>query len=706
MPIPSPYNFVPLSDKVFFPEWADQVSMDIPFRDGISGTLKVRVVARTPIYIRAGGAHADRNSPEYWDFFRAAGPGGPYAIPGTSLKGMLRSVVEIASFGKMVGTRTPTGRVSDHRYAVRDLQNPNLYTSHITETTAQGYRPKVRAAWLAQDGDGGWSLRFCQLARVEQAELEAHFRRPGALAPRQAAEGKYAQIPIGTLIRFDCGPEQPHNHSNGKRLVYRRATNLGNGGTEGTIVLTGQPVPRNGQPGRKHMEFIFFQPDNGTVPVPETVKKDFIFAHSELGENRAPNREWRFWKERLEHGRQVPVFVLMDEQNPNTISSMGLAMMFRLPYRNSIHQTIGHTSVDHFDGARRDLAELLFGHVEETEGLRGRVAVETLLAEGDPLTRPKVETVLSGPKPTYYPNYIRQEAAANDDEGKMGNASYRTFMDEKAEIRGWKRFIRPPDGFTPDPPPPPSEPVATRFKPLPAGTAFAGTIHVHNLQPAELGALVWAVTWGGDRNLRHQLGMGKPYGFGSVTVEVEEANLGWCDPNRPEPIDLLSLRRQFEGLMGDWWKECSDGKPWSLSPQIRALKTIANPEADWPQERRYPSLGDHPRNNEFVQNKRPENRCALVNPLKVETQGNRPQPPPPPPAKTEPAKPACPADKFLAELDNLGANKIQQRLKALELTPESVTPDKRLLIYQRMKKKPGVATNYSLKSLLEEWKPS
>ena len=30
--ITAPFNFVPLSDKVFFPDWADSVSHDIPFK--------------------------------------------------------------------------------------------------------------------------------------------------------------------------------------------------------------------------------------------------------------------------------------------------------------------------------------------------------------------------------------------------------------------------------------------------------------------------------------------------------------------------------------------------------------------------------------------------------------------------------------------------------------------------------------------------
>ncbi len=54
--IRSPYNFVPVSDKVFFPDWADQISHDIPFSDGISGKITLEIEAQTPIFVRNGHA--------------------------------------------------------------------------------------------------------------------------------------------------------------------------------------------------------------------------------------------------------------------------------------------------------------------------------------------------------------------------------------------------------------------------------------------------------------------------------------------------------------------------------------------------------------------------------------------------------------------------------------------------------------------------
>ena len=60
--ISSPYNFVPLSTKILYPEWADRVSQDIPFSDGLDGTLSLRIKAVTDIFIRNASAEKKQNS--------------------------------------------------------------------------------------------------------------------------------------------------------------------------------------------------------------------------------------------------------------------------------------------------------------------------------------------------------------------------------------------------------------------------------------------------------------------------------------------------------------------------------------------------------------------------------------------------------------------------------------------------------------------
>ena len=113
--IKAPFNFVPLSEKVFFPDWADQISQDIPFSDGLSGTIELKITAESPIFVRNGHNREDKEAKnaDYKSFSKT--PDGKYFIPGTSIKGAIRNVLEIMSFGKM-------SKVADNRYSIRDLQ--------------------------------------------------------------------------------------------------------------------------------------------------------------------------------------------------------------------------------------------------------------------------------------------------------------------------------------------------------------------------------------------------------------------------------------------------------------------------------------------------------------------------------------------------------------------------------------------------------
>ena len=106
MPITAPYNFVPLNKEVFYPEWSEQVSHDIPFEDGENGEIEITITAKSPIFIR------DHANPEQF-----CQHNGQYYIPSTSVKGMVRNVLEIMSFSKL--------QLQDKTLSYRDLNNPS-----------------------------------------------------------------------------------------------------------------------------------------------------------------------------------------------------------------------------------------------------------------------------------------------------------------------------------------------------------------------------------------------------------------------------------------------------------------------------------------------------------------------------------------------------------------------------------------------------
>ncbi len=591
--IPSPYNFVPLADKVFFPDWAEQISQDVPFSDGISGEIEVEIEAKTPIYVRNGGAWTkeSRNNPEYQSPFKT--PDGKYAIPGTSVKGMIRSIVEIASFGKMQ-------RVADHRYGFRDLHNPE-YTSQMTKQENNGYAPKVRAGWLSSNHDE-WEIVPCDFARVEQEDLERYIGNNSQCFGNDIpAPQKYNFLP-NTKIKFDCGQVLAHRHTCKQPLIYRKATNIGHGSTEGIIVLTGQPskrkptgctrfnkrTKRNEACSRgKHMEFVFFaEQENKKKQIPEKVRKEFIFIHSDDKGN--PNEEWKFWKGKMDNHKKVPVFYL--EAN-GVIESMGLAMMYRLPYKYGIHDVLKHTSTDHLS-EKMDMADLIFGAINDKSSataLRGRVQFGHFIAEGNPLPMNLVTTVLGSPKPTFYPNYIEQDIS-NKTTGQIAG-DFKTYNHKEAKLAGWKRYPTRNDDFVPNPPRAPTHDVETQFSPLPSGSRFKGKIRFHNLIGNELGAIIWALTFGKNDRLRHKLGMAKPYGFGSVDIRLIA---GRTINAEGTAVDLSSCLDSFVEMMG---KKVPN---WSDTDQIRHLLAMADSQKALSHDFAYPVLNPDTRTNHFA----------------------------------------------------------------------------------------------------------
>ena len=591
----SAYNFVPLSENVFFPIWSDKVSMDIPFEDGISGELNIELTADTDIYTRESYPRTgNQNNNEQSEFFRIT-KNGEYAIPGTSIKGVIRNVLEIASFSKI--------RADNKRYSIRDLSNPdpNLYTNHLTETVGfKKYKPKVEAGWLIENEDGEHIVIPCEYARIEESEIEAYLNNKlnknedlndndrenkHIIIQSLFEDGKkgfsktkdYITLENSLSNSFKIDPIQEHDHNNKKiKLIYRKAHfSENNEGESGYLVFTGQC-------GRKHMEFVFFNPnENSKIEIDKIdpkLYKDFCFIHSNPKDPSKPNAEWEYWKSKMQKGKKVPVFYL---KKGNTIVSMGLAMMYRLAYNNTINDAISHTNPLHLDKGKKDFSETLFGYINKKDALRGRVVFSTMKAIKPQIKSHEITTILGSPKPTFYPYYMHQ-----DEDTKK----YKTFMDSDCKINGWKRY---PFQSQVTPNTTKKSKVTTTFKPLPKGTKFKGKIHLHNVKPSELGGLIWALRFGNNPGCHHSVGMAKPYGYGAATIRITSGRLVFNNTLEEKDAipELDKLQLSFVKMM-----EIFLNNNWSKSEQILNLLAMAQTYDGKLIRHQYPTL----KHNEFV----------------------------------------------------------------------------------------------------------
>ena len=535
--ITAPYNFVTLSAWIHCPDWAAQVSHDIPFRDGLSSTLRLSLTAKTPLLIGGEQKKASKEAPGEVHFCEI---NGHKAIAGTALKGMIRNVLEIATFAKL-------DYVDDRRLGIRDISGKRVasaYTERVNKDRKSGFMRLLPKAKEIRKADGTVyviaEIIPCEHLHMSHRDMADYLQQPRnpCLFTRGMTVGdKYNKWKNLTQQKTDELPTlrfDKHVSNQGpNRAIPRQG-----GGFQGRLVFTGQISDkcsgRGGQPNKhgKGNDFMFYhdpaKPAQSAQDVPKEVWDAFLFIHGDKdSKHEGP---WRhYWKTRFFKNQEIPVFYHVDKNGE--VRSVGLAYMYRLAYTHSIAQTIGHTNPYHHSRNRSDgglqhkfdLPELLFGRVDEEgeQSLKSRVSFGNLYVDGDPQPVPLGPTILNGPKPSYFPNYLKQ--APNLAELPPYKGAYTTYMDDKAEILGWKRYPvrngRQVQALNQDQEE--NKSVQVKLYPLPEETRFNGSLRFHNLKPVELGALLWALEWGGEQNLRHALGMGKSFGFGQAAIEVQ-----------------------------------------------------------------------------------------------------------------------------------------------------------------------------------------
>lgn len=104
-PLPKPYSFVPLPDKE--PSLAPPAGHHCYRAEALSGVLEATIIARSPVHVASGLLEQQPENatcPLVKAHFRT---GGVLAIPGTSLKGCFRSIVEAITPSTVTITRSP-----------------------------------------------------------------------------------------------------------------------------------------------------------------------------------------------------------------------------------------------------------------------------------------------------------------------------------------------------------------------------------------------------------------------------------------------------------------------------------------------------------------------------------------------------------------------------------------------------------------------
>ena len=546
----APYNFVELPDTVVNAE--DLPSGNRYHSERHTGRIECTLTTESPLYTRCGwhpddfaehGEKAFQELPDEMKNKRASFFINPKTkkptIPGSSIRGMLRTLVEIMSFSKI-------DRVSDeHRLFFRAVaSNPTKeswgkkYKNHVEPVEPE----KVKAGYLKKDNQG-W---YIQPAKTNKGKTFAWVRETSVNLQdfKQFNDNNY--MPQYIPVSYERANVDPNDKAKPKRLFAHNVESPEVYPTlKGVLVTSGNMKQKEDSSSPRCNHCIVFAEDENPDPscrlrIDDTAIKHYRNALTNFQKESPFDKDWGLLK--LETEKDRPVFY-SDPGDDKIVRFFGQSPNFRIPYspKGNGHAT---TVVDFIPDnlkqlAMTDLADAIFGWVKQESKDKklpsnfdkqraGRVFITDALYQSNEngicyeneLLTPQI---LSEPKPSYFPHYLVQP---NVDKSELKH--YASQPVTETVIRGHKLYWH--KGSDPNFKLPPPKKVigstkkvpdtqTTLIKPIKKGVTFKFDIHFENLSEVELGALLWVLDIAQNDSYRLKLGMGKPLGLGAVKIE-------------------------------------------------------------------------------------------------------------------------------------------------------------------------------------------
>ena len=469
----APYNFVPFSNQVLLryarPEELPPHNVIDPALK--TGEIHITMAADTPCFVSDG----DKNTPH---FFRT--PDGHYALPGTTIRGMIRENIQILGFGAVC----PGEEMKDYQIYFREIAAAKGSVGGPLKNyyqTVLGIDPKdpkappqnVRAGYLRKR-NGQYVIQ-----PVKGCYLRVSRQHPDVarLDDTPAKSVSIAYVEAGGCVKEFCA--RAHAKP---------------GMSYGMLLYTGRWVGKF----PNHL-YVFPEADESAASLP--LEPVDILSYREDWENRKNTLKAYydpdFWA-LPEDGDEKPVFYIRH----NGHIYFGMSLFLRIGYLHSLSMGLPpkHRSLTEEGNVPLDYPRAMLGYARDTESYRSRVSFGDLIAQGRPQELEQVDAILGQPKPSWYPGYVI--------DGK-------NYTEEAFRLRGYKQYWLK----APNVPKPEKVNVASHMRPLAPGTVFRGVIRYKNLHEDELGLLLWALRL--EDGCYQSVGMGKPYGYGRMKLTID-----------------------------------------------------------------------------------------------------------------------------------------------------------------------------------------
>ncbi len=534
----APYNFVPLNHTI--------VNVDKPelFNKyyGNTGYIEVKIETKTPVYIRSAKGDDDP------DFYQQAGK---YRIPGSSLRGMLRTIIEIISWSKFGSSQVKKEHENkiDKKFFYRKFTDKSndlekQYRENIVGGNIKhGVYNKTNAGYIKRKGIAEYEMipaKNEQFYRVEDSDVvKAGLNKSiseSSTGDDYKLNPKYQEKIIEILFTHE--KIKTHNHT--VPMKYAKVTSIrkysetkSNNEQGGYLICSG--YIGNKRKG-KHMHWVIGPKSDKIIRIPKDVIENF-------------NNDWAYKKrisgsdkenpiKGLQISKSLPCF-FVTERNQNgkdVVKSFGFTGHYRIPYEKTLHEYL----TDKHNNNTNDITESIFGQKSE---YASRVFFEDFFLNKKSYDKVSdtniIPKTLSEPKPTSFQLYLEQDVNnINPTFNKYGRINrwngIKSYNDNTI-IRGnklyWHKYsqqYKTQENF--------NKKIDTKIKPIREGAQFSGRIRFENLTDIELGALLFVLDL--PKECCHKIGMGKPVGLGSIKITPE--------------LFISNRKERYKKLFSEW----------------------------------------------------------------------------------------------------------------------------------------------------------
>ena len=276
--------------------------------------------------------------------------------------------------------------------------------------------------------------------------------------------------------------------------------------------------------------------------------------------------------------------------NARSQTYFGRCLLIRIGYPHSIGKGLParHRTLSAEKPVVLDYAHAMLGFAGKESSFRSRVSFEDLVVTDPNAKTTAVSAVLSSPKPSFVAGYLKGEKT--------------TYLKDDFALRGYKQYWLQQNVSAAA-----SEKanVNSSLSVLPKGSSFRGTIHFKNLHRDELGLLLWALRL--DGKSFHQLGGGKPYGFGRVKLNIGKISrynetLYQAEGLCAAPGDITAQASEYVEEYQNYAARILQ-KEYGLSrrpedlPHVRDFLTMKGTITNAPEEFRYMQLPEYSNNS-------------------------------------------------------------------------------------------------------------